>query len=366
MLRSDALSRVSKKKQKLDWFLVGGWILTAWACLNTAISIQRYGLTEGFYWWFCNLALMGIAYGLLKKHRGWILGFLSIASFTQTFWIIDNVYRAATGQNLFGLVEFMYQPGLPFDEFLLSHYHYVTMPIALLALFHLPKEKSNASTLIAIFNTLIFAVSYFIFPAHQNINCIHEPCFPGLESWSGPLYSFSFWLAIFLAHLGIAHLLENYFSKKRITVAMKVRAKKGFYACAVFVVAISLWDIRYFSALPKFACRPSEMGDAVSVSCGFTLDYVPGEMLFNFQARNQTQEPLFCQMKMHAKFADGREADLVLHEGTLLKAGESQKIYTPISYPPASVVGTLVANCESPKDTASLATKPSESKPGRR
>jgi len=215
-------------KIRIDWFIASGLFLGLWATVNTTVDIYRYGMIQGYYWWFCNLALAGTAYGLFTRSRGWLTGFLSIACFTQVFWIIDNISRTVFGGNLLGIVEFMYQPGLPMTEFLLSHYHYVSIPACLLALCFLPRKPNNSLQLVLIWNPLIFGVSYFAFPASQNINCIYEPCIPGLADYGGAIYSLLFWLAVFLVHILLVIKIDKFFLALDVDLLFKRKAVHAF------------------------------------------------------------------------------------------------------------------------------------------
>lgn len=326
--------------KKADPFLLSGALFTVWAFLNTYLDILRYGIDQGFYWWFCNLALIGMALGLVFKHRGWITGFLSIACFTQIFWLIDNQYRVLTGKNLFGLVEFMYQPGLPIDEFLLSHYHYFTIPIAIIALVFLPQKKSNTLTLIAIFNPFIFGVSYFVFPPAQNVNCIHQPCFPGLVHWAGPLYSFLFWGIIFLVHLLIGYRLENVFTQTPFTDTFKKRALWVFWVFCGLSCLTAFFDTRYRLSLPRFTCS-SQSQKNVSVECGFTLDDSPGKMSLNYRLINQTSDAQFC-----TSYLELDKNIIPMHFNALLLDKEKKRLKTVIPYPKSDVHVVLKADCQ--------------------
>lgn len=328
------------KFESWDWFRIGGGILLFWAIANTTIDIRRYGVDQGFYWWFCNLALIGTAFGLLTKHRGWLTGFLSIACFTQVFWVIDNQYRIFFGENLFGLVEFMYQPGLPIDEFILSHYHYFTIPIAIVALIYLPKQRSNSLKLILIFNPLIFGISYFVFPPVQNVNCIHEPCFPSLQHWAGPVYSFLFWLSVFAVHIVIGIYLENFFYRLKVTKQVKKFARQVFVWVTLLAIGIASWDTVYKMKLPSLKCTSFDDGQ-IAVECRYTLDYSPGVMLFNYRARNGMQIAQSCTTKMRLNGVDS-----VMDTELLLAADEERKGSVLLPYPKDHSRVQLLAQCK--------------------
>jgi hypothetical protein len=187
-----------------------GVALIFWAIAVTYSAISRYGTSSGQYWWFCNLALAGTGWGFLFLDRGFVVGFLAIACYTQVFWIIDNLSMVFTGAPVFSLVGVIYAPDYPLDAFLLGHYHFFTIPLALLALVEMPMSKRTATWKVALFNPVIFGVSYFAFPASENINCIHRACLlTEVKALQGPWYSFLFWLSLYAMHLFIASRLDR-------------------------------------------------------------------------------------------------------------------------------------------------------------
>ncbi len=186
-----------------------GAVLLCWGGANTAVDISRYGLAAGDYWWFCNLALVGVGFGCVIKDRGFVVGFLAICLFTQIFWIADDLSILFLGRSTLGLAIFRHKPDFPLDEFLLSQYHYFTIPIAFLGWGCSELKRGSPLARVALFNPLIFGVSYFAFPESENINCIHRSCAPALSDVGGPWYALGFWLVIFALHLAMAWGLER-------------------------------------------------------------------------------------------------------------------------------------------------------------
>ncbi len=343
------------KRTKWDWFFAGSVFFGSWAVANTLLSITRYGFDQGVFWWFCNLALIGTAYGLLKKDRGVLLAFLSIACFTQVFWLIDNVYRIATGGNLFGLVEFLYRPGLPLDEFILAHYHYFTLPVCLTALYFLGKSKkrSNAWRIALLLNPLIFAASYFLFPAEQNINCIHTPCLAGSENLTGPLYSLSFWTVIFALHLGALWYWEGLFNGLVRTPARSRNVTRLFAATCLVAIFLGVLDTQVKLAQPALVCAPDTWTKSVRIGCEYTLDHSPGNMVFRYRVTNLTDSQLLCRAEASTQFST-----FTLSGDLELAGGESRSFARVLPYPDASVRVVLDATCEAGEPRAIASSAP--------
>ena len=82
---------VFDKLLEKGWFNVGAIIFLVWGVINSWFGISRYGFEQGMYFWFCNLALFAVAYGVWRKNPSWLIAWLSFALFTQSFWIESAV-----------------------------------------------------------------------------------------------------------------------------------------------------------------------------------------------------------------------------------------------------------------------------------
>src|SRR4051812_24256411 len=96
-----------------SWFTLGAFFFGLWGIANTWITVAHYGWDQGMYLWYCNVALLATAVGLGLKNRGLLLAFLGVATFTQPLYVFDSLWHLTTGNSLFAVAEFMYQPGMP-------------------------------------------------------------------------------------------------------------------------------------------------------------------------------------------------------------------------------------------------------------
>lgn len=315
-------------------------MLLAWAAINTSISMARYGIEQGVYWWFCNLAMIGVGLGLWFRHEGWLLGFLSIASFTQTFWIIDNIYRITTGENLFGLVEFMYQPGNPMDEFLLSHYHFFILPTGVLGLVLLKERKRLSHWWLAATNAFIFGMSYFAFPASQNLNCIHEPCLPALEKYRGPVYSLLFFAAVCAGCLLLSEVARRKLAKIKLRKADRELAFTAYGIVCALALVMTAIDVRHKLSLPRFACADGPVTGEVDVRCRFTLEHAPRVLALTYHIRNLASEPRECRTFLEH---DGKKEPM--DERVRVEGRGEKDVRTLLAYPDGNVTARLTAEC---------------------
>lgn len=318
-----------------------GYVLLAWGALNTGVDILRYGFAVGHYWWFCNLALVAMGYGLVRDDRGLITAFLAIASYTQTFWLVDNLSVLFGGEAHFGLIDYLYQPGFPMDEFVLAHYHYFTLPIGFAALLVMPAGRDGAVKKAAILNPLIFAVSYFAFGSGQNVNCIQRSCFPGMESWSGPLYSIAFWLLLFSLNLLVAWLMESHLLPL-LREAKPVRRQIGAAMGAVCVLALGLFamDVSLKSSLPVVECAQSNSDEEASVGCRYISSHGPQELLVAYRASNRSPASALCEVEM---VVDGKAT--LLHEQLPLEPHSHLDYMVAVARPEGSARFAFQSRC---------------------
>lgn len=336
-----------KKAPKRDWFAIGGYAMLTWAAANTFLSAYRYGIDQGMYWWFCNLAMIGVGAAMVAQHRGWLVGFLAIASFTQTFWIADNIWRVAFGENLLGLVEFMYQPGNPMDEFLISHYHFFIIPTGLLALVFLKKKRDLPIWAIIATNAGIFGASYFLFPPEQNVNCIHEPCLWSLEHWKGPVYSILFSSSVCAGCLFITWLATRALDRLKMNQARKRLAVRAYAVTCVLALVLTVVDIQHKMRMPFFSC--DEVIGAPG-QCRFTLEDSPQKLRLVVRMDNPEREAASCK----AVVVHGPDETKLAEGSFALSAGESRDVPFLVPYPVADVRARVIARCvESSRATAS-------------
>ncbi|MBI4404277.1 MAG: hypothetical protein HY537_08955 [Deltaproteobacteria bacterium] len=323
------------------WFTPAGLLLMLWSTVVTAVDIQRYGIEWGMYWWFCNLALFGMGVGLLIRSRAVIVGWLSIAIFTQTFWLADNLLQLFTGRNTLGLVHYLYQPGLPMDEFLLSHYHYFTIPVGLLALCYLPRKGLRPYPLIAFFNPFIFAVSYFCFPANQNINCIHEACVQSFEHLSGPAYSLSFWAFTFVLNLVLANPIDRFFNPEIWSVRIRSIVSVCLKGAVMAGIGLTILDTSYKLSLPSLNCLDAKTEGDVDVACRYTRYQSPSELVLAYRATNHSVFRTVCTTTIAF---DGVETPL--NDSIVIEGQSSLDLSTVVPSPSSDTLLSFKSSCK--------------------
>jgi hypothetical protein len=309
-----------------------GSALLLWAAVSIGIDVVRYGVGWGRYWWFCNLALLGIGVGIVTKDRGLLTGFVAIAIYTQVFWIFDNISYIFTGSAHFGLVEYLYQPSFPYDEFLITHYHYFTLPIAIVAILLLQGAKDGAVKRALVFNPIIFGVSYFVFSPDQNVNCIHQTCMPGYEGLQGPLYSIGFWLFIYSLHLVFAHLLEKrVFPLVRSHKLLRQGTVSLMALFCLLGVGLTVMDVRIRESIPVAKCDEQPTA-SVGVMCDYLRSNDKESVMMAYRAINESESRVLCRVEM-----SGHGTRQVLHEQLPIDPHSKMDLQALIDMPKSDV-----------------------------
>lgn len=326
---------------KRNWFDIGASIFFLWGVVNTFFGISRYGIEQGMYFWFCNLALFAVTYGLWKKNTSWLIAWLSFALITQSFWIFDNIWRITTGKNLFGLVEFMYQPGYPLDEFLISHYHFFIIPTIILALLFLKGEGYYAKTVAIVNSVLIFGLSYFLFPVDQNLNCVRESCFNLIKDWKVSFYPFIFTLTIIVVGTVLTHLIERLHKKILFTKNIKRSIVIVYSFIIGFGVILVLVDLSYKKTLPSFTCENSFEDSEIRIECRYTEEFKSGEMLLVYTINNKLSKTNVCDSRISIS-----RREWVMHKNIYLEANKKYTLKFILPYPKENVKAKLSAYCQ--------------------
>ncbi len=134
-----------------------------------------------FYWdrdwteilWYCNVAALLLAFGIIFKKSAFISVVLVTAIPAQSFWIIDFFIKLL-GFDGFGRTAQLFE--LPFTiAFISSVLHLLLIPIAIYAtLVYGFKKKSFLLGIILIL--FLILVPFFFTSFGDNINCVFYPC----------------------------------------------------------------------------------------------------------------------------------------------------------------------------------------------
>jgi len=103
---------MNQKKDIHNKVLVGlGLLFGAWFIFDLTLKIIVYGFTDYDFLWYCDFALILLAYGLFRKNNDFIVAFLASALLLQPLWMIDFAWMGLFKIPLNTLSLSSFQPG---------------------------------------------------------------------------------------------------------------------------------------------------------------------------------------------------------------------------------------------------------------
>lgn len=140
---------------------------------NTVIHLYYWDRDWTEIFWYCNIAALVLAFGILLKKSAMVSVVLVTAIPAQFFWIADFFIKLFGFEGL-GRTTQLFE--LPFSiAFISSVLHLLLIPIAIYAtiLYGFKKKSFLFGIILILF--LIF-VPYFFTSFGDNINCVFYPC----------------------------------------------------------------------------------------------------------------------------------------------------------------------------------------------
>ena len=131
---------------------------------------SKLNLYQGLFW-ICYTALPIIIIGILLRKPTLILTQLFIIMIPDILWIIDFIGMIFTGNSLFGISKYFFEPSSLFRK-LSTFQHFYTVPLSILALGIIKTNKIKIKILLISFCELMgFFILGFILPP-RGINCL--------------------------------------------------------------------------------------------------------------------------------------------------------------------------------------------------
>ncbi len=318
-----------------------GIALVAVAAVETFVLANEFGIRQGVYFWFYHLALFGAGLGLLLRDRALIVAYFTAAVFPLGLYSIEHLLRALFGVQTGGLTDFLYNPGLSAPAFILGHSHFFFWPAALFGLMTLePRKNEMRRTFLYIlgFQATIWAISYFAFPTHQNINCIHAPCSSLPWDLTERGYRFAFISLLLLLNLVAAWVFyRNPIRQPRNSK----RFRAGFAIAGLALVCLSALDVTRWALQPHFRCAPPFEDENVRIGCDYTLEHGSNQMMLVYSVFNKAQNPRFCFSRIAL---NGDEQPL--HDEIWAEPRTETEIWVAMPHPTTTTTAKLSARCE--------------------
>lgn len=240
-----------------------GILFLCWGILYEALLLKHTGWDQGLYLWVGNLCVVLCGIALLIPSKSLVIALLSTLILSQSLWIFDNTARAFLGHDFWGLTEALYQPGISLLEFILALHPLFVLPILVLATFVFENKKGHPGRTILVMAVLILPLSYFVFPAEQNINCLHAPCFSALGYFKGKQYSIVFPSLFLLASIGIARSCRSLTT--RVLSGKNLKRAFGLFAFVMLLMSTIAGLSLYRKS--KLHTPPEKEGVRLSADC---------------------------------------------------------------------------------------------------
>lgn len=199
-------------------------------------------------------------------------------------------------------------------------------------------EWKRVLTYIAAFHLFIWPVSFWLFPDHQNINCVHGPCFVwahGLSLW---LYRTLYIGTLILANGLAAWGIQNWKAPKGKNFERSTA--HALAGLAVFFTVATAWDCFAWTRQPHFRCQAPYEDEHVRIGCDYTSEWGSDKMMLAYSVFNKAKEPRFCTSRISM---NGDEKPL--HEDIWAEPGAKTEIWVVLPNPAADISARLLAHC---------------------
>ena len=178
--------------------------------------------------WFCNTALLLLAFGLFFEKSVAITGVFIGALVVQIPWVLDFLVRLIFGYSLFGVADYMFEYGFNNARFYVELDHLLIIPISIYGIKKLGFHKYGwvfASIVAIILNTGAYLSSSDL----DNVNCVFYSCFSEkINLKPSPLIYLIEWTLSICILLYIVNLVVYKILSSRIKNKPKNKFKKIF------------------------------------------------------------------------------------------------------------------------------------------
>ncbi len=162
-----------KRIDKTNFKLLSAIILTL--SFIDAYFLLKYDHFSQLFW-FCNTALLLLAFGLFFEKSIVITGVFIGALIVQIPWVLDFLVQLFFGYKLFGLASYMFDYGFNNLRFYVELDHLLIIPLSIYAIRKTGFHKNGwivAGLLAIAINSGAYAFSSQL----DNVNCVFYSCF---------------------------------------------------------------------------------------------------------------------------------------------------------------------------------------------
>lgn len=148
------------------------WTYTALVVVLAPVFAAQYGITN--FLWFSNIGLLGTLAGIWLRSR-LVVSMMAVAVVVPELgWNALFFGRLLAGLDVFGLLDYIFDPGIPLWARLLSLYH-VPLPFALAWLVWCGGYDRRALAYQTLLAWIVLGLSLAVSEPWQNINLVYGP-----------------------------------------------------------------------------------------------------------------------------------------------------------------------------------------------
>lgn len=260
-----------KERWKSLSLWLGIILLLVWVIDLVDKSTNIYGPPSQALW-FCSVMVLVLGIGFLLRSGMVLVAALAMMLVVQPPWLLDFFLQPG-GKSFDGMASYVYGPGFQPWQFLITLRHVFMIPLGVLGVALLGRKSRMAYVIVIAFIAALLLSSYAVPPSEENMNCIHEPCIPGVDfGLEGGAYSLAFYVV--MTSLGLLFTAGvNAWMGYRERKSISGRERKAGWALVglVFLLAIAgtVYAAAAYLGTPHYWCAQEEEcpGCEVELDC---------------------------------------------------------------------------------------------------
>ena len=321
--------RIKKERDKSEIFflIIGIFLFIIWV-IDLIQKLRLYNQYE--YLWFCSISVLLLSIGCIFKSRTFILSFIPIAIEAQIFWIIDYFLIIFKYHTFTNTVNYMFDHGQTFGEFLVGIKHLFIIPLGLLALVLMKKPiKKYYFVITLIIGYAILILSPMI--PTSNLNCVSNSCF---GNYSG--FSLSYYIEYMIITTIIAVSIGFILYKLIKNSDKNIKLKKILIILIIIFFCISIFGsiigILKYNTINHYHC----INEKSNIFCEKTYNKNQTSFYISYDIKDRSD--MLCKIT-----AISNEKVIGEREYKVIENPEKGDIYLPISQEDMNII--LKENC---------------------
>ncbi len=162
--------------------------------------------------WLCYISLLVIGLGMLLRNSRLITLQLNIIFLPILVWNVDFFYRLLSGEQLWGITEYLFEGGLNSLGNFITLQHIYILPLAIYTIYKLGLRSKKIWIFSFVEIITLFVLGVLFTPVESNTNCIFSSCV-NFITITGIQYQIVWFVGIFAMIFGVNYGLVRLFFK---------------------------------------------------------------------------------------------------------------------------------------------------------